>query len=284
MLDFNELEQLIAFADTGTLSKTAEMLNLSQPTVTRTMQHLEETFGVPLFTRGRNRIALNPVGELAVEQARGILRAVEAAEQQVRELDRKLRTLNVSSCAPAPLWFVLPALTQCFPGRTLASTLKGTAEVLRDLEEGNCHLAILPEEVKRPDYACVPFLRESLSVCVRPNHALAGRKNLALQDLNGFNFLLRSELGFWDALCRAKMPASRFLVQRDEFEMSELIRESDLPCFSTNLANDPAGDLKGRIQIPITDPEANVTYYLVFPKGDRPLAQAAKRLRTQNLL
>ena len=38
MLDLNELEQLIAFADTGTLSKVAEAFHISTPSVTRSMK------------------------------------------------------------------------------------------------------------------------------------------------------------------------------------------------------------------------------------------------------
>ena len=44
MLDLLELEQLTAFAECGTLSKAAEKLHISQPTITRTMQHLEDVF------------------------------------------------------------------------------------------------------------------------------------------------------------------------------------------------------------------------------------------------
>ena len=73
MLDPNELEQLITFADMGTLSMAAEKLHISQPTITRTMQHLEEIFGVSLFVRGKNRIILNDTGMVAVEQARQLL-------------------------------------------------------------------------------------------------------------------------------------------------------------------------------------------------------------------
>ena len=66
LLDLPELEQLVAFADCGRLSKAAEKLNISQPTITRTMQHLEEEFGVPLFERSKNRISLNETGQRAV--------------------------------------------------------------------------------------------------------------------------------------------------------------------------------------------------------------------------
>lgn len=65
MLNLLELEQLVAFADCGRLSKADENLHISQPTITRTMQHLEDTFGVPLFCRSKNHISLNePDGKL----------------------------------------------------------------------------------------------------------------------------------------------------------------------------------------------------------------------------
>lgn len=74
MLNLLELEQLVAFADYGTLSKAAETLNISQPTITRTMQHLEDTFGVPLFQHSKNHISLNETGLRAVEYAKQLLK------------------------------------------------------------------------------------------------------------------------------------------------------------------------------------------------------------------
>ena len=62
MIDLEELSQLTMFAREGTLSKAAEKLHISQPTLSRTMQNLEEVFGVPLFVRGKNRIELNETG------------------------------------------------------------------------------------------------------------------------------------------------------------------------------------------------------------------------------
>ena len=47
---------------------------------------------------------------------------------------------------------------------------------------------------------------------------------VAFADINGFNFLLRSELGFWDALCREKMPSSKFLVLTDDAVFDELVK------------------------------------------------------------
>lgn len=59
------------------------------------------------------------------------------------------------------------------------------------------------------------------------------------------------------------MPASRFLIQTDEFEFEELVRTSTLLCFSSSKATDSDQTLKGRKRIPLTDSEVNVTYHLI---------------------
>lgn len=273
MLDLLELEQLAAFADCGTLSKAAENLHISQPTITRTMQHLEDVFGVPLFLRSKNHIALNQTGWKAVEYARELLKDAKEAVEGVRAFDRSLHTINVSSCAPAPLWNLLPALSESFPGMTISSAIKNNVSVLDDLRSENCTLAVLPEGLAPEDYCSVPFLKENLSICVPPDHELAGYSELSFAELNGYNFLLGTRLGFWDDMCREKMPASRFLVQTDQFTLQELIRESSLPCFVTDLTAEDKETFGGRIIIPITDREAKVTFHLVFTEENKKYAE-----------
>lgn len=273
MLDLLELEQLAAFADCGTLSKAAENLHISQPTITRTMQHLEDVFGVPLFLRSKNHITLNETGWKAVEYARELLKDAKEAVEGVRAFDRSLHTINVSSCAPAPLWNLLPALSESFPGMTISSAIKNNVSVLDDLRSENCTLAVLPEGLAPEDYCSVPFLKENLSICVPPDHELAGYSELSFAELNGYNFLLGTRLGFWDDMCREKMTASRFLVQTDQFTLQELIRESSLPCFVTDLTAEDKETFGGRIIIPITDREAKVTFHLVFTEENKKYAE-----------
>ena len=77
-------------------------------------------------------------------------------------------------------------------------------------------------------------------------------------------------MGFWLEYCVKKMPASKFLVQTDEFTMNELVRSSSLPCFITDVVmSDRFTDTAGRVAIPVTDPEVNVTFYLVVRKDSK---------------
>ena len=127
MLNLSELEQFVTFAEQGTLSGAAQTLHISQPTLTRTMKHVEAAFGVPLFRRSKNKIELNETGLQAVQQAKNLLSAAAGAVQQVHSYHARLHTIAVESCAPAPLWSLLPVLSASFPERTVSSRLSPPA-------------------------------------------------------------------------------------------------------------------------------------------------------------
>lgn len=261
MLDLYKLQQLVEFADLGTLSQVAEVEHLSTPSITRSMRDVEESFGVPLFVRSKNRIALNETGRLAAEEARKLLTEAQQAVQRVQAFERQQRTLTVKSCAPAPLWELLPKLSTEYPDRTIASEICSNEEVLAAWERADCDLAILPFPPRTEEGTVQELMQEKLYVCVPRDHALAQHKSLTFAQIDGFNFLLRTELGFWDTLCRRKMPASRFLVQTDPDTFDELVNASSMPCFTTDYFKNTAQQYPRRVRIPLTDPEAMVTFY-----------------------
>lgn len=266
MLNLVDLEQFISFAENGTLLKVSEIMNISQPTLTRNMRHVEEAFGVPLFTHGKNRLELNETGKLAVDYARRLLREAENAVTGVQEFDRKMHSIVVESCAPAPLWSLVPKLAGKYSNNTISSQICEEERIISDIEKGTIDIGILPYPYESEQVVCQSYLWEGLSVCIPQNHALAGKDKLTFRELNGFNCLLRDQIGFWAQLCYNEMPASRFLVQTDEFEFQELVRSSTLFCFTTNLAELNREVLKERKIIPITDAKANVTYHLLYRK------------------
>ena len=261
VLDLYELKQLIAFAECGTLAKVAEQFHISTPSITRAMQHVEESFGVPLFVRGKNRIELNENGKLAVEHGRKLLAEAEQTVQAVRAFDQRQRTIVVRSCAPAPLWELLRYLSASYPGCMIESAICQNEEVLSAWRDGTCDVAVLPFMPEREQ--AKKFMEENLYICVPPEHALAGAESVTFADINGYNFLLRSELGFWDTMCREQMPASKFLVQTDEFTFNELVRSSSLPSFTTDYVHKDERTYENRIHIPIADAAAHVTFYVL---------------------
>ena len=276
MLDFDDLQQLTAFARCGTLSAAAEELHISQPTITRTMQRLEDDFGAPLFVRSKNSIELNETGKMAVEYARKLLFEAENAVRSVQEFDKNLRSVNVASCAPAPLWSLLPELSARFLKNTVTSQLMDIPEIIAAVSAGRQDIGILPFECHDKGLVDMVYIKEDLAVCVPPESPLAELEEVSFAELNGFNCLLRDQLGFWTEMCQRKMPASRFLIQTDASEFYELVKASTLLCFTTKLAN-PAGTIYDRKTVPISDSEAHITYHLICRPQKRELLPAEKK-------
>lgn len=257
MLDLNELKHLVLFAEYGTLSRVAEACHISTPSITRSMKHLEECFGVSLFIREKSKIKLNETGYIAVEAARNILAETDKQLHSVQEFDRNQKTISVLSCAPAPLWDAIPNLTSLYPDKNISSQLTNSEKIIEEYENGNVNFAFLPYSYKN----FVPCLTEQLFLSVKKGHEFSEHKYVYFSELNGLNFLIRSKIGFWDKLCHDKLPASRFLVQKDEFEFSELVKTSSLPCFATDIGVAHGFSYEDRILIPIKDAEATVTFY-----------------------
>ena len=271
MLDLKNLEQFVTFADCGTLSGAAEKLHVSQPTLTRTMRQVEEQFNLTLFERGKNRIALNETGKYAAECARKLLEEADRTKQLVQTYDKKAHTIHVESCAPAPLWVLLPELSARYCENTISSRLSEIEEVIQSVVDGKSQIGILPypcpkEILTEKRLIDAVYVREKLSVCVPKGHELEKYEELSFGELNGYNCLLRDQIGFWTDMCYEKMPASRFLVQTDEFEFQELVKTSSLLCFSTNFGTVIPEVMKDRKMIPLTDSEADVTYHLICQK------------------
>lgn len=263
MFELYQLEQLLIVADCGTLSGAAEQLHLSQSALSRSMQRLENEIQVPLFIRHKNKIELNENGKLAVEYARKILDQTGDMVNNIRDYDRKRRTIFVGSCAPAPLWNLIPALSDLYPDMTISSEIRDSEVLLQGLQDGTYQTILLPFSVEEKGIFCVKYKEEHLLFSLPPAHPLSGSSGLYLKDLNGESMLLRPQLGFREHIINEKMPNTHFIVQKDT-DFDELVKASALPTFNSDLVIQREGKVPNRITIPILDEEVNVTYYCCY--------------------
>lgn len=263
MFELYQLEQLLAVAECGTLSHAAEHLHISQPALSRSMQRLEAELQVTLFDRQKNKIELNENGRMAVDYARKIMEQSRDMISRIQAFDRSRRTILVGACAPAPLWEIPPLLSDLYPDMTISSEMRENNVLLQGLLDGVYQLIILPYPVDEPGIACAKYGEEHLYFSLPPAHPLSGSKALFMRDLNGETMLLRNRLGFWRDITEQKMPGTRFLEQ-EEIAFNELVKSSALPSFVTDVVLRREGNPPNRVNIPILDEEANVTYYCLW--------------------
>lgn len=266
MFELVQLEQLLAIDKYETLSKASEVLLISQPALSRSMQRLEEDLQIPLFVRQKNKITFNDTGKLALEYAKRIVGNSYEMKERLQAFDKSRHTISIGSCAPAPMWNLTPKVSSLFPDMTIQSEMKTIAELEAGLKSKIYQIIITTSEINIPDIITRKYCEEKLYVSLPPAHPLAGHKSLSLSDLNGQSILILSKIGFWYDVCKSKMPDSLFLVQEELSALDELRKTSALPAFATNLT------IKGhnhehRILIPLTDSEVNVTFYVHYNKS-----------------
>ncbi len=262
MIDLYRLQQFAEFAKTGTLLKAAENLHLSQPALSRNMNALEEELGLRLFVRHKNKLELNETGRYVLTLARQLLEEAETLPVKAREYDRRLSTVSLGVCAPAPIWFLTPLIADAFPHMTLSSEMADNAELLPALSRNTYQLIAINQKPESRDFYFIECGKERLKFALPPHHRYRDRKTLSFSDINGEAILIFHDIGFWN-LVRDKLPDSRFLTQNEAANFDELIKASSLTYFTTDQAETYLHRNDGRVHIPISDPESVATYYLV---------------------
>lgn len=269
MIEIYLLEQLETFTKYGTLSLAAEHLNITQPSLSRSMRKLEDILGVTLFERQKNRIVLNKTGKIAAEHARRILKDEEEMIRHIRAYDRSLHTLVVGSCAPGPLMKFLPRATGIFSHLTVSSIVETEKNLINGLKNSEYGIIILSHPLEAEDFYCHKYISEQLYLSVNRMHPAASFQQISFAEMDGQNFIMYAHVGFWEKIVREKMPNAVFFKQDTIDAVGELAKYSDLPSFSSDITLEMNTSRQNeRINIPFSDPESQATYYLICLKSE----------------
>lgn len=261
MIEMYLLEQLDAVAKCGTLVAASELLHITQPSMSRSMKKLEETIGVPLFEHKGNRLELTEYGRIAAEYARRILDSQDEMVSRIRMLERSKRTIQIGSCAPGPLFELPSILSSLYPDQTISTEIRDEKTLLSGLREGIYQQIILNHTIDDPEICCHVCGTEHLCFSLPKDHPLANRKTLSFSDMDGEPFLVYSEIGIWHELHNREMPNSRFILQDDYSALREIQRSSTLPAFVTDLSMRSSSLDSSRVNIPISDKSATMTFW-----------------------
>ena len=185
----SDLMKFLTVAETGTVLGAADRIAMTQPALSRAIARLEAAFGGKLFERFPTGVRLTEFGVLVAEQARHILREIDAAESRVEAaLSHRTSSLRVTA---GPVWMqaVLPTAVarfhEGFPDIELKVQAMTLPEALRLLVNGESDLhcgridtdSHLPAFLRRE-----AFLDVTSGIVARRDHPLHAGK-VACEDL-----------------------------------------------------------------------------------------------------
>lgn len=174
-----ELSYVVAVAQTGSVSKAAENLFISQPSLSRYIRDLESRLGVQLFQRVGNRVSLTYAGEKYVETSKQILALYENLERDLKDVDEALTGRLKVGCALVRMSYNIPPILKAFidkfPKVDLQLyenyTTKGLESMLLN---GEIDVAII-NQGETPKLSYIPFFSEELLLVVPPTQSIAVR-------------------------------------------------------------------------------------------------------------
>lgn len=261
-MNFDQLHQLDAIATYGTISAAAEHLHISQPALSRSLARLEDELDTQLLDRNGRKISLNQAGTIALEYIRTILHEERLMKIALDDLSNKAGTLLVGTVAPAPLWRLTAQSIERFPDRLLTSRTMHQNDVEREIINRNIDLGITRKPLHYPAVHCCHLMDETLAITAPNTHPLARKSSLTFKDIDGEDFLLMGNIGFWHEMVASKMPHSSFLIQEDRMVFEQLAVTSPLLGFVTDAAY-LSGEMPERVVIPLDEPEAHASFYLL---------------------
>jgi len=167
-VDVKQLAALVATAETGSVTRAAEVLHLVQPAVSRQIKLLEEELGAPLFERTRQGMRLTDDGQVLLDHARRALTELERARAEIRPMSGELRGTVALGLSPSFAEPLAEALTRRLAAEHPAVRLRlsvGFARHLADrLDAADVDLAVIYEIRPSSAVEVRPLLNEALWV------------------------------------------------------------------------------------------------------------------------
>lgn len=271
-MDITQLHNFKLIAETGSLTRAAEQLHISQPAMSAMLKKLEEELHTELFDRSANRIHLNPVGEIALVHVNNILRSVEQMKSDLLYASQQNVTLSVAFCDPGVRWFCVPRFSIACPEISIKDELYEGMETSSLLSERIYDLMVTPSKVQAQGIQSIPFLPDRVFLSVPMDSRLAKQESVSLRDIPA-QPLLYPQIGGYFLSQLDKMISENHLpltLVKNEYNITQhLVRTTNFLATISTLSMELRNDGVHRSLVPMSDPELNVVWHVSFLKSNR---------------
>lgn len=171
----------------GSITKAAEELFVSQPTISFCIKELEEEFGVKLFHRRHNRLQLTVEGSYFLDKVNYILQSVDALSSQMKNMGNNRNHVKIA--VPAMIsTFLFPqifnAYNEVYPELQLEMLETGSLQARKLVDANSVDLGItILDSAVEDAYNVVPLVKTELVFCVSKTHPLANCQKISFKQL-----------------------------------------------------------------------------------------------------
>ena len=196
-MELRQLEYFQVVSRLNSISKAAEELHIAQPSVSVSIQKLEEELGVHLFDRSRRHITLTSEGAVFSQRVNDILSRIDDSVNEMQDL----RTFQMGSIKigipPMVGVFLFPQIFARFrkqyPQLKLTAVEAGSLAIQNLLEQGRLDIGIITKSTTSASLETFPITTGQIHVCLHHGHPLSNMSSIPFIRLSEQPFILLKE-------------------------------------------------------------------------------------------
>lgn len=193
-MELRQLEYFQMISQLGSITKAAERYHIAQPSISVSMQKLEEELGVTLFDRSQRQIILTAEGHVFESHVNDILTRIHDAAAEMKDLSLRQKgkiRLGVPPMIGAFLFsHIYMQFRNAYPGLHLIAEEKGSLSILPQLEQGKLDVGIITIPNASTCLEIVPITVSQFLVCMACGHSLSHFSQIPFKELAQEPFIL----------------------------------------------------------------------------------------------
>lgn len=225
-MDILHLHYFIEVARQKSFTKASHVLLVSQPSISKVIKTLENELGVILLERLGREIELTDVGRAVFKRAQLVVNEFHNLSGEIHDIVN-IKRGNITVGLPPMVgsrFFprIIREFKHLYPRVTLKLTEVGSKQVELDVKNGLLDIGVIALPLTEHTLGSFTFLKESLQVLLRKDHALADKKAIHPSELSGEDFILyRDDFSLNDliyAACKKHGFTPRVVCQSSQWD------------------------------------------------------------------
>lgn len=244
-MELLQLQYFLVVARLEHVTEAARSLHVTQSSLSKTIQRLEEDLGVPLFDRIGRKLRLNEFGSRFLRRAERALFELEQGKQEISDLSSPEHgTLELAVTTASTLPNILREFRKKQPNIQFHVQMLTTKEMVTLLHRGEVDFCLSSPPIQSDDIECQIVFIDPILVAVPKGHRLADRSSVSLAELRDEWFVgVKRGYGtrdLLDSLCKAAGFVPKYVYEGDEpARLSTLVEAEVGIAFIPSTARNP---------------------------------------------
>lgn len=264
-MEIRVLKYFLAVAREGSITKAANYLHLTQPTLSRQLQDLERKLGQKLLIRGQHNVTLTPEGHILRQRAEEIIEMVNKTEQEFNSTkDFISGTVYIGSGESYAIKYITDTIKDV---REQYSDIKfdlvsgNSDDIIEKLEKGLLDFAILiePIDISKYNYITLPQ-KDKWGVIMKKTSPFAKKKNITYSDLTKLPLIFSKQV-------KKQNPSESSFMRwfKGGFEDFNIVATYNLIYNAGIMAESGIGYVVGLDKLINTTNNSNLTFRPLYP-------------------